>query len=167
MMLALIFAFHVPIDIHLHHHRPAAPKPIVAHGHLRHWRWDVRQDRFSSRFTCSLRAHDVHVRSGAAIFDLGHGVETTHAFYRIDARPPAPVSDHFIALHKLNIFPEKGWIDNPDGGGEAALPLTTLDDGQRVWIRANGRSKVHYYDVAGLNQALGAMHKAGCPAWLP
>lgn len=166
MMLALLFAFHVPIDLH-RHHNANEPRPIAAHGHGRHWRWEVRQDRFSNRFTCSLRAHDVHVRSGAAIFKVDPGLDTTHAFYRIDARPPAPVSDHFIALHKLNIFPEKGWIDDPDGGGEVALPLSVLGDPQRVWIRANSRSKVRYYNVAGLPQALAALHKAGCPDWQP
>jgi hypothetical protein len=159
----LVFAFHLPYL----HGPPKRPPPVVnAHGHYHHWDWRVRQDRFSNRFTCEFNGPGMHLRSQSLIFALGHRVETTHAFYRVDARPPDIVSNQFIALHKLNIFPERGWIDDRDGG-EVALPMATIGDGKKVWIRANSRSNVRYYDLSRMPVALQQMRKAGCPDYLP
>jgi hypothetical protein len=158
-MLAEVLA----ISLWFHHHAgPKAAKPLERHGRVHGWHWAVHTDKFTSQVSCKLETGDIHVRSQTVIFNLRPGVETTHAFFRVDDSPARPVSDLFADVQKHGIFPERGWIDDRRGG-EAALPLELVSGAHHVWIRPSPKARVHKYDVSRLPQALAVLKAAGCP----
>jgi hypothetical protein len=107
----------------------------------------------------------MHVRNQSVIFEMGSGVETTHSVYRIDLGQPHAVSDGFTEVENNGIFPERGFIDDRNGG-ETVLPLHYLTGARHVWIRATPKRKPIDFDVSRLGQALAVARARGCPPWV-
>ena len=79
----------------VHHH----PSQVTRHKYVTGgWSLTVDRDNFTSALSCSLKTRTMHYRNGTLIFHLKNGVETTHAFYRLDDGPAAPVS---VAFHDV------------------------------------------------------------------
>lgn len=130
--------------------------------HLRAWTTVVRHDTFTDAVTCTLAAPRMRYRAATLIFHLRNGLETTHAVFRVDDGPPAPVAAAFHGLEARGFFPRRGWIDNP-AGGDVALPAAYVRGARRIWIRATPRLPPTVYDVSRFDDALDRARDAGCP----
>ena len=156
-MIAVALAFH------MFHAGPSSHLRVVTHrGDVHGWHWTTIYDRFAGKVSCKLAGHDMRVQSMSVIFKLDHDFDTTHAIYRIDLGLPHPVSDAFQEDQKNNIFPERGWIVDRNGG-EAVLPLSYLTNAREVWIRSTPKSKQHHFDVSRLPQVLAVLKSKYCP----
>jgi hypothetical protein len=142
-----------------HHGRPQATERLFG---VDGWRIAVDRDTFTGAVSCSLRAKRVYFRSGALIFRLGRGVETTHAVFRLDAGPARPVTEAFHEDEARGIFPQRGWIDDP-AGGDVALPAAYVMGARQVWIRATPAHQPYPFNVSRVAEALAAAKAAGCP----
>ncbi|MGI8840947.1 MAG: hypothetical protein ACR2F8_09255 [Caulobacteraceae bacterium] len=141
-----------------HHGRPQVARRLYAvHG----WRIAVDRDTFTGAVSCSLSANRVYFRSGALIFRLGRGVETTHAVFRLDGGPARPVAEAFHDDEARGIFPRRGWIDDP-AGGDVALPAAYIKGAKRVWIRSSPATYPRLYDVSRFAAAREGARGAGC-----
>ena len=160
-MLAVMLALH----LWGHHADRVHGRPTVSwhrQGRVHAWRWQARYDGFSRVWTCSLKTSRIHVRDDTVIFSVKKGVDTTHGYFVIDNTPPRPVSDVFVEDQKHGIFPERGWIDDRDGG-EVAIPLDMVINAKQVAIRPSTKTNIVFYDVHHLVPALAELRKTGCP----
>jgi hypothetical protein len=140
------------------HHRPQVTQHRYVTGG---WLLTVGADRFTDALTCSLKTRTMHYRNRTLIFRLRHGIDTTHAFYKIDDGPAAPVSKAFHDVETHGFFPRRGWVDDP-AGGEVALPVSYLRDADRVWIRASTTMTPAVFRVNRLDDALDEARAQGC-----
>ncbi|HXU99502.1 MAG TPA: hypothetical protein VG166_03280 [Caulobacteraceae bacterium] len=165
-MLALVLAFTLPLLGHHHGaHRPKAAPVVHRFGYVHGWRYVISEDAFTGQLSCALFGHGMHVRNQSVIFELGSGVETTHAVYRLDAGQPHPVSAGFTEDESHGIFPERGFIDDKNGG-ETVLPLHYLTGARHIWIRATPKYRPVDFDLKYLTQAMAVARLRGCPAWV-
>ncbi|HEY2177846.1 MAG TPA: hypothetical protein VGH15_04630 [Caulobacteraceae bacterium] len=164
-MLAVLMALSLFGHHHGGGHRPRPAQVIHRYGYVHGWRYVIAEDPFTGQLSCSLIGHGMHVRNQSVIFELGAGVEATHSVYRIDLGQPHAVSDAYMEDAKNGIFPERGWIDDKNGG-ETVLPLHYLTGGRRIWIRASPKRKPVEFDLGRLGQALAVVRAKGCPAWV-
>ena len=131
--LALTSVLH---PIHLH------PPQVTQHRYVSGgWVVTVGHDRFTDALVCSLKTRTMHYRKETLIFHLKRGLETTHAFYKIDDGSAVPVSDVFHEVEAHGFFPRRGWVDDP-AGGDVALPASYVHDARHVWIRASTASRL-------------------------
>jgi hypothetical protein len=144
------------------HAKTAAPPADVHYG-VGRWRIDVHRDSFTGRLSCKVHGQDMKVQRNSVIFHLAAGVETTHAWFKIDAAPARPVSDAFAEEEANGYFPMRGWIDDP-AGGDVALPVSYFDGAYKVMIRASPKYHPKTFRVTGLAAAVAAAKNAGCPA---
>jgi hypothetical protein len=151
--LALTSVLH-PIQLH----RPQVSQHRYKAGG---WLLTVGHDRFTDALTCSLKTRTMHYRNETVIFHLKNGLETTHAFYRVDDGPAAPVSGAFHAVEMHGFFPRRGWVDDP-AGGDVVLPVSYLRDADRVWIRASTKMAPTAFKVNRLDEALDRARAEGC-----
>ncbi len=121
----------------------------------------VGHDRFTDALTCSLKTPTMHYRDETVIFHLKRGLDTTHAFYKVDDGPAAPVSNAFHEVETHGFFPRRGWVDD-EAGGDVALPVSYLRDADRVWIRASTKMAPTVFKVNRLEDALDRAHAEGC-----
>ncbi len=142
----------------LGHHRPQVTRHRYVTGG---WLLTVGRDHFTDALTCSLKTRTMRYRSETVIFHLGRGLETTHAVYKIDDGPAAPVSDAFHEVEAHGFFPRRGWVDDP-AGGDVALPVSYLRDADRVSIRASTRMAPAEFKVNRLDDALDRARAEGC-----
>src|SRR5260221_13615087 len=89
------------------HHATGAP--VDQHKVVVGWDLHVHRDTFTGQTGCSLYRRDIRVSSHTVIFHLDDGVETTHAWFRIDGGPPRQVAEAFAEDEKNGVFPEPGW----------------------------------------------------------
>ena len=142
----------------LHHHQPQVTRHRYVTGG---WLLTVGQDHFTDALTCSLKTRTMHYRNETLIFHLKRGLETTHAFYKVDDGPAAPVSNAFHEVETHGFFPRRGWVDDP-AGGDVALPVSYLRDADRVWIRASTKMAPTVFKVNRLDDALDHARAEGC-----
>jgi hypothetical protein len=154
MLLAAALAF----TSVLHTHQPQMTRHRYATGG---WSLTVSHDRFTDAVTCSLKTRTIRYRNETLIFHLKRGLETTHAFYRIDDGPAAPVSKAFHEVEAHGFFPRRGWVDDP-AGGDVALPASYLRDADRVSIRASTKMSPIVFKIGRLEDALDYAREEGC-----
>jgi hypothetical protein len=142
----------------LQHHKPQVARHRYVTGG---WTLVVGHDRFTDALTCSLKTRTMHYRNETLIFHLRRGLETTHAFYKVDDGPAAPVSDAFHEVETHGFFPRRGWVDDP-AGGDVALPVSWVREADRVWIRATTKMAPTEFKVNQLDDALEHAHEEGC-----
>ena len=142
----------------LHHHQPQVTRHRYVTGG---WLLTVGHDHFTDALTCSLKTRTMHYRNETLIFHLKRGLETTHAFYKVDDGPAAPVSNAFHEVETHGFFPRRGWVDDP-AGGDVALPVSYLRDADRVWIRASTKMAPTVFKVNRLDDALDHARAEGC-----
>lgn len=132
------------------------------------WRISVGHDKFTDAIRCTLRTHTMRYLNHTLIFHLRTGLETTHAFYKVDDGDAHPVSEAFHEVEALGFFPRRGWIDDP-AGGDVALPASYFGDAHRVWIRASPRQRPTVFKVDRFSDALDRAQSAGCtdPSFRP
>jgi hypothetical protein len=157
MLLAAALALTSVLSPHHSHQGQVTRYHYVTGG----WSLTVDHDRFTDALTCSLKTRTMYYRNRTLIFHLKNGLETTHAFYRLDDRPAAPVSKAFHDVETLGFFPRRGWVDNP-AGGDVALPVSYLRDTGQVAIRASTRMAPTVFKVNRLDDALGNARAQGC-----
>lgn len=145
-----------------------APGPLTrpeAHRqHIGPWRVVAAKDRFSGSINCVVSARGVQLRNDTLVFRLAHDEDTTHAIYRLDWGKPRPVSDAFAELESRGVFPQRGWIFDPNGG-EVALPAHYVAGAETIALRRSpkaGPDDYRVYRVAKLNEAAAAAKAAGC-----
>lgn len=145
----------------LHPGQPHPPQIKVHHYVTGGWRLTVGHDVFTDAIVCSLKTSRMHYRSQTVIFHLKNGLETTHAFFKIDDEGARPVSDVFHDVEKNGFFPRRGWVDDP-AGGDVALPADLLRDANTVEIRASPRSRPSVFRVSRFGDALDRAQSEGC-----
>jgi hypothetical protein len=151
--LALTSVLH-PLRLH--------PPQVTQHRYVSGgWVVTVGHDRFTGALACSLKTRAMHYRNDTLIFHLKRGLETTHAVYRIDDGPPAPVSAAFHEVEAHGFFPRRGWVDDP-AGGDVALPASYLHDVRYVWIRASTATRPVAFKVNRFDDALDHARAEGC-----
>jgi len=144
----------------LGHRDPAA---TVTHRHTTgRWTLMVHADRFNGQTSCSLRSRGIAIHHDTAIFDLGRGVETDAAQFRIDGGRSHSVQDVTLENAHHGVFPDRGWVDNPSRG-EVAVPVSDVVGARRVLIRATPRAPIMSFDVSRLGEALRSADGLGCP----
>ncbi len=142
----------------LHLHQPQMARHRYVTGG---WLLTVSHDRFTDALACSLKTRAMYYRNQTLIFRVKRGLETTHAYYRVDDGPTTPVSSVFHEVEGHGFFPRRGWIDDP-AGGDVALPVSYVRDADRVWIRASIKMAPTLFKVSRLEDALDRAHDEGC-----
>lgn len=142
-----------------HPHRKQIAKRVY---HVRAWTLVVDHDKFTDQVTCSLYGRRMRYLSGALVFHLRDGVETTHAVFRADDGEPTAVAQAFHQLEGEGYFPRRGWIDRV-AGGDVALPPAYVSGARKVWIRASPRQPPSVFDLGDFDEALDRAQDLGCP----
>ena len=117
---------------------PGQPHPAQVKTHhyvTGGWKISIGHDVFTDAIVCSVKTSRMHYRNETVIFHIKTGIDTTHAYFKIDDDPARPVSDAFHEVQAHGFFPRRGWVDDPVGG-DVALPAAYLRDANRVAIRA-------------------------------
>ena len=146
-------------------HRPARP---AAHASQRHlyklgpWFIAVHPDAFAGTTRCQLHTGEVSLQRDTLIFRVSREGDTTAAVYRIDNGPPRRVAEAFDVLEARGLFPQRGWIIDPNGG-EAALPVAYVSGATVVTIRVTPKRRPHRFAVGRLAEAEAAAKGLGCP----
>ncbi len=125
------------------------------------WRMTVGHDLFTDAIRCTLQTRTMHYRNETLIFHLRAGLETTHAYFKIDDGDAHPVSDAFHQVEAHGFFPRRGWLDDR-AGGDVALPASYVHDARRVWIRASPRQRPNVFKVSRFDDALDQARSNGC-----
>ena len=123
----------------LHPGRPHPPQ-VRQHSYVTGgWHMKVGHDVFTDAIVCTLKTNRMHYRNETLIFRLKPGIDTTHAFFKVDDDAARPVSEAFHEVETHGFFPRRGWVDDP-AGGEVALPAAYVRDATRVLIRPSPKS---------------------------
>ncbi len=142
----------------LHLHQPQVTRHRYVSGG---WQLTVTHDRFTDALACSLKTRAMYYRNQTLVFHLKRGLETTHAVYRVDDGPAAPVSGAFHEVEGHGFFPRRGWIEDP-AGGDVALPASYVRDADRVLIRASIKTAPTVFKVSRFEDALDRARDEGC-----
>ena len=129
--------------------------------HAGAWTARVRTDRFTGEIACSLRGPGMSFHRDTVVFELGRHVDTSQAFFRLDAGPARSVREPRLQNETHGFFLDSGPVDNPSGG-RVALPYSLVQSAKSVLVRANPRRDPRAFDVSGLADALAAAKAAGC-----
>jgi hypothetical protein len=143
------------------HSGPHPPQVKQHHYVTGGWRITVGHDVFTDAIVCTLKTSRMRYRNETLIFHLKRGLETTHAFYKLDDGPAHPVSDAFHAVEAHGFFPRRGWVDDP-AGGDVALPAADVRDAARIWIRASPTTRPSYFKINRFGDALDRARSEGC-----
>ncbi len=143
------------------HAKTPPPTPDLEYG-VAHWRIHVHKDNFTGRLSCKLSGPDMKVKRNTVIFHLAAGVDTTHAWFRIDGGPARQASEAFAEDEQNGYFPERGWIDDT-AGGDVALPVSYVQGATVVRVRASPKYHPKTFHVTRLAEAIAATKNAGCP----
>jgi hypothetical protein len=144
------------------HAGTAAQPPAHRLYQLGPWLIAVDRDRFAGATTCQLHSRDVSLRSDALIFRVAPEGDTTGTVFRIDSGPPHRVSEAFDALEAKGLFPQRGWVVDPNGG-EAALPASYVSGAAVVTMRVSPKQHPRRFKVSRLTEAEAAARGLGCP----
>jgi hypothetical protein len=125
------------------------------------WHGVAVKDGFSGAVSCALAGRGVSLHSQTLIFDLGHGLETTHAQFKVDGGPARSVAEAFPDVRSQGFFPERGWILDA-AGGQVALPLSYVDSAATITIRAAAHGRPKVFRLAHLGDAVAKAGQAGC-----
>jgi hypothetical protein len=145
----------------LHPGQPHPPQVKQHHYETGGWRLTVGHDVFTDSIVCTLKSRSMHYRNETLIFHLKRGLETTHAYFKIDDEPARPVSDAFHDVETHGFFPRRGWVDDP-AGGDVALPAAYVHDATRISIRASPKSSPRLFKVSRFGDALDRARSEGC-----
>ncbi len=143
---------------------PGQPHPAQVKTHhyvTGGWKITVGHDVFTDAIVCSVKTSRMHYRNETVILHIKSGIDTTHAFFKVDDDPARPVSDAFHEVELHGFFPRRGWVDDPVGG-DVALPAAYLRDANRVAIRASEKSRPTMFKVSRFGDALDRAKSEGC-----
>lgn len=167
MTLSLLGGWPHLFGHHTNDHQDKARPAAVAGRTVRRayrvgpWHGMAVTDGFSGAVTCTLAGRGVGLHNQTLIFDVGHGLETTHAQFKVDGGPARSVADAFPDVRARGFFPERGWILDA-AGGQVALPLSYVDGAGSVAIRATPHARPKVFRLAGLGEAVAKAGQAGC-----
>jgi len=125
------------------------------------WTTKVRRDQFTAEVSCSLVGRRISFHRDTLVFHMGHDVDTSQAFFRVDNGPVRSVREPRLENETHGFFLDSGPIGNPSGG-EVALPLSTIQGARKVFVRASPRYQPRAFDLGRFADALAAAKAAGC-----
>jgi hypothetical protein len=129
---------------------------------LGEWTATIRADRFTGAVSCVLDARRMHFARDTLTFRLGGDVDTSNAYFRIDAGAAHSVREARFENETHGVFQDRGPIGNPSDG-EVALPASVVRGAKQVLIRASPKQPPQAFDVSRLADALAAAKAGGCP----
>jgi hypothetical protein len=166
--LSLSLFNHLPRLPVLGHARAQARQPYAARlpARVGPWRIEGRLDRFAGTRVCAISADGVSLHRDTLVFRVEARGDTRQALFRIDGGAPRPVADAFDTDEANGVFPQRGWIIDPEGG-EAALPAAYASGARMITIRSRVGRRPRHFNIARLDDAVVLAKASGCAAVIP
>ena len=149
------------------HHRPwpPAPPPAIRYS-VAGWLLEARTDPFTQVTRCRIAnrlggGSDATATPAAFTFRFARRMDTSDAWYRIDAGPPHPWRDLSAELIDAGAMGDAERLDNPSGG-MVLVPTSELSHAQAITIRPAQRAVPRRFDLRGAWPLLAAAATLNC-----
>jgi hypothetical protein len=130
--------------------------------HIGRWTLSVGNDRFTGGMTCRLYGRNMDYERHAVVFRLPAGLDTSGAVYRVDDGEAIAVRDEVVGMARQGFDVYRDDLGNPSGG-LVRVPERRALRARTVKIKTLARGPVATFRIEGLDAALEAARKAGCP----
>ena len=150
---------------------PREPKSVAVRQYhkasqkyaLGEWRVEIRRDSFTSRVTCRLHTRNyrmVYV-PGAVGFRVGHKLDTTAAWYRVDGGEAVRWQDRYPQLIETGVPLSGPSLANPTGG-VVWVPVGEVSKADIIDVQPDDRHRAKRFHMGAFALMLTAAKDNGC-----
>jgi len=127
------------------------------------WDINIHHDNFTGVTRCALVSSDQRMRfqPGAIGFQTSKHRNTLATWYRVDDGQPVRWQDRTATLIESGAAIDGPGLDNPTGGW-VWVPLTEVQDANRIAIRTSDRARVRTFSLGEFAPMLEAARRLGC-----
>jgi hypothetical protein len=141
----------------LHHN----PDQRVEQSRVMGWRLEVTRDSFANTTVCKIDKSAILYKHGVVTFQLGHGVNTANAQFRVDDGPARDTSSVALQAAGLGAVLRPGKLPNPSDGA-VNIPAAILAGARQISIRSDSGSGHRNFNLSGLSEALEVAKGKNC-----